>query len=251
MKIAVIDTETTGLEDSDQVVELAVVMLNERGDELSQWSSLVRPTVPIRAEARATHHIGEEDLDGVLTMNALQPMIPDLTDVVLVAHYLDFDLRMLAQSGFPADVLSPARICTWRCARHLWPNAPRHSNQVLRYWLPVAVPVQLLPPHRALPDAVVTAHILRHMLKTHTIKELIGLTNTLPILHKVPMGKHRDQPWSEVPFDYLEWVISATNPPFGDEIRHTALHWRRVRQRRWLKKYTVQQRGKTNVVKAG
>ncbi len=43
-------------------------------------------------------------------------------------------------------------------AMHVWPDAPRHSNQVLRYWRNLVLDNALaMLPHRAGPDAWVTA----------------------------------------------------------------------------------------------
>ena len=57
MKIVVIDTETTGVDDADQVVEVALVKLCDWRRLLS-W--IIRPTVPINVLARATHHITDD-----------------------------------------------------------------------------------------------------------------------------------------------------------------------------------------------
>ena len=55
---------------------------------------------------------------------------------------------------------------------------PGHGNQTLRYWLrPTGLnPVIAGTPHRALPDAYVTACLLREMLKPARMEELIAWT---------------------------------------------------------------------------
>ena len=49
---------------------------------------------------------------------------------------------------------------------HLWPELSTHKNQTLRYELELNVPtVEGMLPHRALPDALVTATLLQKMLE--------------------------------------------------------------------------------------
>ena len=53
-------------------------------------------------------------------------------------------------------------------ALRVWPEAPRHSNQVLRYWRGMRLDhARAMPPHRAGPDAWVTAHILADLAQLH------------------------------------------------------------------------------------
>jgi exodeoxyribonuclease X len=92
---------------------------------------------------------------------------------VFVAHKWAFETQWLGEhlQGRPA-------ICTYQAALRLWPEAPGHSNQVLRYWLrPKDLnPVIASCAHRALPDAYVTAFLLRELLELATVEELIAWT---------------------------------------------------------------------------
>jgi len=94
MKFAVIDTETTGLYTSDRVVEIAIVMLDEGGQVLDEWDTLLHPG----------RDVGPVDIHGVsATMVSAAPTFEDvrwaiaerLHGAVLVAHNLTFDQRML------------------------------------------------------------------------------------------------------------------------------------------------------------
>lgn len=144
---------------------------------------------------------------------------------VLVGHNVEFDVRMLLQSGVEARLLPALHLCTWCCARHLWPDAPKYSNQTLRYWKELDVRTDG-PSHRALPDAAVTEALLLLMLNEHTPEHLIHLT-TKPVLQsKVGFGKHRGTPWSRVDTGYLRWLLSPNRqPPFDDETRYAAQYW--------------------------
>lgn len=117
-------------------------------------------------------------------------------------------------------------ICTMKCAKHLFPEAPSHSNQCLRYWLDVEKqldPERAMPPHRAGPDTYVTAHILARMVFARSVDQLIELTGAPVTLHKVTFGKHRGLLWRDLPSDYLSWI--AFKSDLGPDEKHTAKHY--------------------------
>ena len=76
--------------------------------------------------------------------------------------------------------------------------------------------------HRAMPDAYVTAHLLREILKHASIEELICWTNEPVLLPKVTFGKYRGQPWADVPPDYLQWILRQQD--MNEDVAHTARH---------------------------
>lgn len=240
-RLAIVDTETTGLSEEDQIVELAIVSLTP-GDPswraLPQWSTLIRPSCPVTVGARATHHIGDDELREAPSVPALLlrrglpelghqgesdfPNLPAVDDVIFVAHNAGFDRRMLVQSGVHPDLLPPRTICTWRASLHLYQDAPSHSNQVLRYFLGVDVPLCGLAPHRALADALTTAAILERMLETETVERLLELTTLPVLLRTVRFGQHRGKLWEELDVGMLRWVLKRD---FGEDEKFTASHW--------------------------
>jgi exodeoxyribonuclease X len=220
MRLLVVDTETTGIGPEDQAVEVAFVLI-EDGARIETMSTLVRPTVPVAIEARAAHHITDEMLATAPTIKKVAALIP-FADV-LVAHNAEFDRRILEQSG--VRHLPPETICTYRCALHLFPDAPGYSNQVLRYYLNLSVELGGAGAHRALPDTLVTASILECMLERHTVEELVALAKQPAVLKTCRLPKHRDKPWADVPSDYMQWVLKCSSPPFDSDTRFTCLHW--------------------------
>src|SRR5689334_5343878 len=138
-RFRVLDLETTGLQPNAAVVEIGAVDLI--GDEVGIiGSDLIRPPVPIPPEASAIHHISDAGVD------------------VFASHNWQFDAQWLGEHLRDRPV-----ICTYKCAMRVWPEAPAHNNQVLRYWLkPKGLDSTIgSMAHRALPDAYVTAFILR------------------------------------------------------------------------------------------
>jgi DNA polymerase-3 subunit epsilon len=90
-----LDTETTGLESSDEIVEISIV--NHEGQVL--FNSLVRPTQPIPAKATSIHGItNEEAQKGTPWPFVWQQIRPLLMNKTIVAYNSDFDYRMLQQS---------------------------------------------------------------------------------------------------------------------------------------------------------
>lgn len=240
-RLIVIDTETTGLfedgEPEPRVVEVAAVELAlGRGKAWEVGSflhTLVNPGIAIPATARAVHHISDADVKKapLLREVLLGPWGLFVRGEQKAAHNAAYDARL-----FPSG---PQWICTWRCARHVWPDLPSHGNQVIRYTVPgvaeaiegylAALPkkVRDLPPHRALPDAVVTAHVLLALLRERGAEELLDLTQA-PILERtIRFGMHRGTPWAEVPASYLQWILrqNEANPDAWDrDVVHTAEH---------------------------
>jgi exodeoxyribonuclease X len=225
MRWAVVDTETTGIGEKDVIVEIAIVTADDKR------TTLVNPgDVPVSVEARAAHHITDEELRDAPTLVQLvnrgffEPLATP--DVAIVAHNAEFDLRMLRQSGL--EFAHRPVICTWRCALHLWPEAPRHGNQHMRYFLDLAVPSLMgAAPHRALPDAVVTRELLLRCLERATLEELVDYANKPVLLSTIFFGKHRGTAWADAPSDYLSWVLSRD---FDADVMYTARHHLQLRK---------------------
>lgn len=203
----VFDTETTGFDpDQDAVVEIAAVDVQD-GQVVDSREHLVNPEIEIPPVASAVHHIVDKDVEDAPRLSEVWPAYRPGEGVVPVAHNAAFDARFLGQE--PHDW-----ICTYRLASHLWPDAPGHSNQVLRYHLELTVPgADGLLAHRALADAYVTAALLGPLLQDAQEAGLNTVADLRrrcwePIIHSTcRFGKHRGKPWAEVPVDYLRWMV--------------------------------------------
>lgn len=231
IKFQVIDTETTGLGDDAQVVELGVTCVYDAcpypddyeyvfNDNVLSFegaprglyigftdSYFVKPTVPVEIEALATHHITPDlyeeagSWDEVLKLSQIGEIKPTLPDV-LVAHNADYDKRFFTSIDKPW-------ICTFRCAYELIRDAPSHKNGVLRYFLNLPVEkARCEPAHRAGPDTYVTAHILAHLLTLAPVDELIAISSRPRYLRKLGFGEHADKPIEDVPSSYFSWMRS-------------------------------------------
>jgi exodeoxyribonuclease X len=222
----VIDTETTGMGDKDEVVEIAAIRTPTEGQRTVFFSALVKPTVPIGLEAMSIHHITNEMVAREACLAEVLEFMPLGGQEYIAAHNAEFDKRYLPQ------LRDMKWICTWRCASHIWPDAPGHSNQILRYWLGITLPDWIIKgyaPHRALYDAYTTALILEKMLETRSAEALF-LMSTMPVvLTKVRFGKFKGQQWKEVPRWYLEWVMKQDD--IDNDVKYTADYYLKMSRR--------------------
>lgn len=223
--ITIVDTETTGTEPPEhKLIEIAAVDLDvDSGQLLNARAELIFPGRDIPPDARAIHHISDAD---VIKADRAETVVPKILrsvppQIAFAAHYAQFERQWLeAHTG-------PAWICTWKCALRLWPDAPGWSNQCLRYWLQdqgiigdIKGPTQ--PVHRALPDAVVTAYILKAQLKIAPPRVLLEWSAQHALFPKLTFGKHKGHKWSdsEVPDSYLSWITDTSD--MDDDVKWNA-----------------------------
>ncbi|WP_419730116.1 DNA polymerase III subunit epsilon [Lichenicola sp.] len=222
--LRVIDLETTGNSFTDGgVVEIGWQDLVPSADAEPRWqlagqpqAILIDPGHPISPATAAIHHIIDEDVAGAPRWQHAAPDIlrgaPGPVPLALVAHRAAFEQRwcgVALTGGLPW-------ICTYKCALRIWPDAPSHSNQGLRYWrrpegLDRAVG---LPAHRAGPDAYVTAFHLRDMLVVASVEQLLAWSAEPALLVKVPYGRLRGRRFRDLPAEDLEQLSGGVR---GDE----------------------------------
>jgi len=209
--LRVVDLETTGNSFTDGgVVEVGWQDLRR---EAGGWrldgppgARLVDPGRPISPATSAIHHLIDEDVAGADPWTAVGPDILAAAPV-LAAHRAAFEQRWC-----PPAMTGRARwICTYKCALRLWPEAPGHSNQTLRYWRrPEGLDRALgSPAHRAGPDAYVTAHHLRDMLAEAPLERLLAWSEEPALLVRVPHGPWRGRAWRELDDEALARMLAG------------------------------------------
>ena len=222
-RLRVIDLETTGTEPPAEIIEFGRVdvEIGPAGTTVEPpLTRLYRPLRGIPPETMAVHHITEADFrpdTPVCTPEHLHSAVwSGPTPAALVAHSCAFERQFITESVTGAIPW----ICTYKVAMHVWPDAPRHSNQVLRYWRNLNLDNALaMPPHRAGPDAWVTAHLLADLAQHVTIDQMVAWTKEPRPMPKLTFGKHRGQTWEQVPGDYLDWMLRQVDMD-GDTVWH-------------------------------
>ena len=209
--LRIIDFETTGTEPPAEVIEVGYCDLT--GDD-GQWEvgspvSWLCGVDSIPPETRAVHHISAAEVAGLQKFPETRHRLFHEGPLAsaLAAHNFDFEAAFLGEHGALA-------ICTYKAALRVWPEAPGHSNSVLRYWLEDRGLLNLdhplaMPPHRAGPDAYVTAHILKALFAAGaTGKDMVAWTKEPRLLPTCPIGKFRGKPWAEVEAGFLNWMLA-------------------------------------------
>lgn len=226
VRFVVIDLECTSREPTEaHVVEWAAVMFEPQwfshGGVSGSRHALVKPPIPIPPETSAIHHIIDADVAHAWTWDIAQADIIDLMqddpEYVAVAHNANYERTVLASLNLKCRWL-----CTYKAALRVWPDAPGHSNECLRYWLGLGTGRRgNQKPHSALHDAEVTAQILEALLQAATDPEaMIKWTDEPALLPRCPLGDWRGHPWAEVETSFLEWILRKIHD--RDDVRFCA-----------------------------
>jgi DNA polymerase-3 subunit epsilon len=156
---AVLDLETTGLfpDDTDRVVEIAVVHLSAEGRVEGRWESLVDPGRDLgRTDL---HRIRPADVGDAPAFAAIAPRLVELLrGRVVVAHnatfHTGFLLAELARAGQPAPA-GIVTLCTMQLARDFLPGAGRSLSDSC-----AALDIDLPGGHSAAAAALSSARLL-------------------------------------------------------------------------------------------
>lgn len=176
MSVAVLDLETTGLLPSvDRVVEVGVVLLDERGEVEEEFCTLINPGRDIGPTS--VHGIRAGDVLDAPSFSDVAPYLDHLlSGRLVVAHNALFDLRFLARefarAGRPVP-LSPT-LCTMRMAPLVFGHGTRSLQAMCDF---MSIPFD--HPHAALADARVTAELLTRMLTMLEGQSLAGAGMTV------------------------------------------------------------------------
>lgn len=211
-RFVVIDLETTSREAAEaHIVEWAAVVVAPdwfgEGGGVDHHSSLVRPPIPIPAETSAVHHIIDADVMGAVPWEQESNRLSELLaepGAIAVAHNAQYERDVLSKTALP----SVPWLCTYKAALRIWPDAPGHSNETLRYWLGHGTGrSSRQEPHSALHDAQVTAGILRELWGKASLGDMIKWADEPALLPRCPIGDWRGYVWSDVEESFLYWIL--------------------------------------------
>lgn len=116
----ILDTETTGLSNKDQVVQVAAI--DGAGNVLLD-NVLIKPTIRIPHGASQIHGITDETVKDAPSFLEVWPDIYKMLDgKLLVIYNAEFDLRMMVQSGQAHDDYLVMFACDWSDAMNEYAN---------------------------------------------------------------------------------------------------------------------------------
>jgi DNA polymerase-3 subunit epsilon len=162
--LAVLDTETTGLEPAlgHRVIEIAILRL-ENWNEVGQINELVNPGRPIPPEASRVNRIYDADVATAPPFTHFADRIAQLLeDALVVAHNAAFDAGFVATEWVLTDrppLLNPCA-CTLELARRRFNFWRNNLNEVAR-----ALGVRTGRRHRAMNDVWITSQVFQRMLR--------------------------------------------------------------------------------------
>jgi DNA polymerase-3 subunit epsilon/CBS domain-containing protein len=162
---AVIDTETTSLDvKSARIIEIGAVPLIEGVlAEDQSFQRFVNPDLPIPADSREVHGIGDSDVkDAPRFADAYHAYSQFAGNQLMVGYSLGFDLGVLKhehqRSGLP--FAKPRALDVRELVALVDPHLPDHALETVAAWLKVPVTDR----HRAVGDAVLTGKVLLALL---------------------------------------------------------------------------------------
>jgi DNA polymerase-3 subunit epsilon/exodeoxyribonuclease X len=236
------DTETTGNEKDDQIIEIGAIVEDIDGNFIKSFDELCATTDNklIAPEAMATHGIRNEDLEGKepFTKSSFYKELETLNipSSYFIAHNLPFDLERLKFYGFnPRGKL----IDTLQCAKHLyelgetlgkWEYAlPNYKLQTFRYILfdkeeeiKEAAKFNIeIQAHSALSDVIILKMFFKELLgrvkakynleRKDAFEKLVELSSKPVLIKEFSFGKYKGKKLEDIAKQdrgYLEWLYN-------------------------------------------
>lgn len=191
----IFDTETTGLDETAELCDIAIVEM----DGTVVFDSLVKTVNPISAGAESVHHISNEMIANAPTIDRI---IPQLNQVIrgryLLAYNAEYDFRLLFQTIAAAhpkkypmlefagvlDLMKPAARYYGEYNEKYGSYKYKKLGEIAAY-LGIKVDDAL---HRARADALVTAEVLRVLCGLAAEYSQFGGVADEPALGMAPAG---------------------------------------------------------------
>lgn len=232
-----IDTETTGNEPEDVLIQVAY----RTTDAASDVNKLYKPNIPIKIGAMAVHHITEKMIaDKPAFIDS--PVYKDLQERfakedIFVAHNAKFDVTMVEKEGLKVGPV----IDTLKVARFLDPQGKidSYALQYLRYLLGIEVEAIA---HDAFGDILVLEQLFWRLLKKimeiknvsedTAIDAMIEISSRPVMISYFQFGKYKNTSIEDVAKkdrDYLEWLLKqkleSDQPEMEEDWIFTLKHW--------------------------
>lgn len=260
--IIIFDTETTGIEKEDRIIQYGAIIVDEKGEpykgdtKQAVFEGLCSTDLPIKLKAMSTHNIRQNELEGMpkFVNTDFYKVLQELNNEnnFLIAHNLPFDLGMLEKEGFNNKF---QLIDTLRCAKHMFKKSNIESEiidpknnftsdnqlQTFRYKLFSKKDEEkeatkygvTIHAHNAIGDVVILKLFLRK-LRVMVANQFMNLSEVSDIINNAEATLHK----------LVE--LTNTNVDMSDEIltfgKHEGKSYRQIRvdDKGWLEWYLGQ-----------
>lgn len=149
-----LDTETTGLSSSDEIIELSICTQDKR----VVFDSIISSKVNCSAQARAVHGITDEQIaKGMPIESAKAALIELLEGKTIISFNVDFDCQMLFQSF---GITAKKRFCVMKWSQSVldYERWPRLENVCER------LNIKQPEAHRSLADTITTIDVFNTLV---------------------------------------------------------------------------------------
>ena len=227
-KYVLFDTETTGNQDDDRIIQVGAMVIGAKG-EVEVYDELCSSEVAIKIEAMEVHNITPDVIEGKAPFKSTKFYVDleVLNEVsnYLIAHNIKFDLGMLEKEGF---VNQMKLIDTLRCSKHLYPDSNYHRLQYFRYSLELYKEEQAeakkhnitIKAHDAIGDVLVMKLLLSKLVAkvkeqyagVNPMVKLEELTRTPVIMKHFKFGKYKGEEISDIARSdagYIKWMMKS------------------------------------------
>jgi DNA polymerase III epsilon subunit-like protein len=153
-----LDTETTGLSSSDEIIEISICTHDKR----VLFNSILSSKVPCTAQARALHGITDEQIaNGMPIESAKSALVELLEGKTIISFNVDFDCKMIFQT---IGLKTKKRFCVMKWSQSIldyekWPRLEKVCER-LKIKQPEA--------HRSLSDVITTIDVFNKLFDLTT-----------------------------------------------------------------------------------
>jgi len=237
-KYIILDTETTGTDEKDRVIQLGYMVLG--GKEVEVHNEFCLADVPINFAAMEVHGITPEMLEGkpkCVELPAYKRLLElNTPENYMIIHNAPFDLKMLEKEGFEVAMKV---IDTLRVAKHIFEDEEAHRLQYFRYKMELYKEEQKeadalgieVKAHDAIGDVLVLKLFLTKLRKAveekfpgeNPVEKMVDLTNTPILVKTFRFGKYKGKTLQEVAQEdagYLRWMLSSMEN-LDDDMRYS------------------------------
>ncbi|WP_297482559.1 exonuclease domain-containing protein [Sulfurimonas sp.] len=237
-KYIILDTETTGTDEEDRVIQLGYMVLGAK--EIEVHNEFCSTDIPIKFGAMEVHGIIPTMLEGkpecVQTQAYKRLLELNTPENYLIIHNAPFDIKMLEKEGFETKMKV---IDTLRVAKHVMPDEEAHRLQYFRYKMELYKEEQKeadalgieVKAHDAIGDVLVLKLFLSQLKKIvqekfpneNPVEKMVDLTNTPILVTAFRFGKHKGKTLQEVAHEdagYLRWMLKSMDN-LDDDLRYS------------------------------